>query len=413
MPNSPRPCADRTRRIPNAIALQRGLQSGSRETVTSRRYAIGTNPDVPCLPSAEGRGTRCFAEHSARRKTCRLLAPSSTFDNLFEPGLYVWGLPPFDDPESPLACNIGSLDEEETPFAHLVLGPYQSPTPRDPLRLVAKCLDISLVFDDYSRPENVALRFRVNNDKYIPSMDMMQDAARRVRNAASSIPEEFREAANNLVECAAVLKERKAKLNTIRARCSRISAFEKAARLLVRNTFYFAMYARRWAGPNTPYPISTHDTNRMVGRHKAISPALVGKAVHITAQGEVVLRDRRSDTETPADEVADGKANEMMYAYLRAIRTVGDAAEPRVREALVASLLSSIEAVPAVDGSHWPAEKTLWKCFFDGERSIAAASDCIRQESSVLLATCRMLLPYVYKSMPVWSRYEGRLDEVQ
>lgn len=401
-------CPERTRRIPDVIAKQRGLPRGSRETVSPQRYVVGTDdPAIPCV-RGEGRGTRCYAEHSPRRKHCRLLAPSA-FASRFRPGLHVRGLPPFDAEE--VVCNIGSLDDDDAPFATLILGPYPSPLARDPLRLVVKCLDFALLFDDFHHPENVALRFRVGNDKHIPSIDMMQGARQRLQEA--SVPRDYRGAVQNFVRCTDTLLERRRVLQSIRRRCAQSPPFERAARILVRNTFHFAMYARRWAGPGTPYPISKHETNRLVGRHKKISAALIDQAVHVTAGGEVVVRGRKGEDEPRADAVSDGKATEMMYAHLRAIHRVVEAADANVRNALVTNLLMSVDALPTVDGSHWPAEETLWECLFDSERSVAAATSCIRQQSNVLLCTCRLLIPYVYKAVPTWSRYEGVLDEVQ
>lgn len=376
----------------------------------SKRYVVGTGgPAVPCV-RGEGRGTRCYATHNQRRKHCRILAPSG-FVNMFKAGLYVRGLPPFDDPNAEVSCNIGSFDEDDTPFANLILGPYHSPNASDPLRLLVKCLDFSLLFDDFNYPENVALRFRIGNDKYIPSIDMMQLARQRLQ--AASVPRDYRDAAKNLIRCTDTLLERRRVLQSIRKRCAQSSPFEKAARLIIRHTFHFAMYARRWAGPGTPYPIHKKETNRLVGRHKEISVMLIDKAVDVTSGGDVVVRPRKSDTESRADSVSDGKATEMMYAHLRAIHQVVEAADANVRGALVTKLLMSVDALPTVDGEYWPAEETLWEALFDGDRSVAAATSCIRQQSNVLLCTCRLLTPYVYKAVPTWSRYEGMLDEVQ
>lgn len=411
MPREYSPCKGRTRRVPNTIALQRNWPVGSGETLLTGRYAPSGDPDVPCLPTEGAPGSRCFAEHSTRRKTCRWLAPADDYVNLFRPGLYLWGLPPFDTPDAPLFCDKGRLDDDETPFEHFVLGPYAVGNAKPP-RLRVKCIDFALVFESFDNPDNVVLRFQVNDDKYTPSVEMMTAFAAQLETHMRTIPSTLRGAARNAVACAQTLRARTATLKGIRTRCAQSPELERTFRLILRNTFFLAMYMRRWAGPGTAYPISQHETKRLVGRqYKPISDALVGKTPVVSRIGEVSLREWRPGNQR-ADTVKDGKADAMMDTYMRALHTCIEEANPRLRETLRAGLPLASDN-PTTDGSFWPMEKTLWECVFGREQSIATGDYCIRLYSNTLLNTCRMLLPYAYKSVPTWARYEGFPDQVQ
>jgi len=68
---------------------------------------------------------------------------------------------------------------------------------------------------------------------------------------------------------------------------------------------------------------------------------------------------------------------------------------------------------PTSDESHWPGSETLWEVLFGQTQSVSCGDVCIRQISSTLLDTCRLLATVLYRSPPVWMRYEGRLDEIQ
>lgn len=400
-------CTSTRRRVPNAVAVQRGLPLGSRETLPRTRYVV-RDDGAPCSPTTGGAAgqtkggvrTRCYGEHSPRRKTCRLLAPAPDFGNAYAPGLYVTGLPPLDDDGASLRCTRG--DEEDEEHGTLVLGPYATDRTDG---LAVKCMDLELVFEEFSHPENVALRFRVGNDRRIPSVEMMRRCARLV--ARHGLPKERRTQARNLVACADALQERGRTLQRLRTRCAQSAAFAREARRVLKHAFYFAMYARRWAGPGTPYPVTTRATNRRPGQHTAVSSDLVGKAVRATPAGEVVLRDARGgDDDDAADLVSEGKLSNMMYAHLRA-------AGVERETGLAPLLLLAVEGAPTVDGSYWARRETLHECLFTGDGSVASGKACIRQQSRALLETCLMLAHYVYRTPPAWMRLDDPLDDVQ
>lgn len=378
-------CPARQRYVPKALVVQRGLDPNvrHREQVDAVRFAVPPGPHHVCVRAEPGRRspgrTQCFAEHSPRRKNCRLLAADG-YDGS-----------PTDAPA--IAVNGDSL----------VFGPFAT----DQLNVRMKRVDVTTVFGIHRIPENVALRFTRGSDRVIPSVDMMVQMSSFSGPATSW--------ASNLRACARTLADRRVALVRLRQRCATSPLVQQAARRFLRNAFMFAMYSRRWAGPGTPYPVSTRETNRIVGRHKPVAESLVGMYKHVTSSGDVKLRETGEEADE-ADRTEDGKAIAMTEAHLlAAFNSIDGLVDANVRDFLVAHMVTGTP-VPTTDGVPWPADETLWDVLFAAPHSVAQQQDnatCIRQVSKTLLFTCTLLASYVYKTPPQWMRYEGSVDEVQ
>lgn len=374
-------CPARSRYVSATIATQRGLDPTRRhrEDLPAERYIV--SPGAVCARSRDRRG-RCFTEHNPRRKTCPLLSDDAI---VHEPGVYVSGVTPFED-------------DEDDAFETLIIGPY----PVDSRRVRVKRVDLMQVFANHAIPDNVAPRF-YSRDTIVPTVDMLRDHLART----TDVPEDHAECYANMRRCVRTLDERYTNLKEVKRRCARDPESLRACRRFLRNVFLFAMYARRWAGPGTAYPIASRDTNRNVGQHKPLSPSLRGKAVHVSRRGDVTMRD---DGDMPADEVDSGRAISMYYTYLRAARQSLE--DIPARDFLVSRLHLAIRQ-PTVDGTFWPAEELVWETLFAEDRSVATATTCTRQVSAALLRTCILLTPYLYRSTPQWMRFEGTLDDIQ
>ena len=230
---------------------------------------------------------------------------------------------------------------------------------------------------------------------------MMRDFEKDSTESTSPSSEHYT-CKENVKKCNDILDERFSKLRKLRDTCSRRKDYQNVSRRMLRNLFYFGMYARRWAGPGTPYAVATRETNRNVGQHKAISEELEGMTVYVSDLGEVTLRDQEDDDteEELATFIQDGKAMSMMNAYLLAcFNTIDNLKDSQMQQFIRSHMLSAVEFV-ATDGTYWPAEREVWDVLFGCESSVANAEYCIRQYSSTVLHSCKLLAPFSTKPNP-------------
>lgn len=383
--------------MPKAIVTQRGLDPSvrHRETLSPVRFASSPGKKV-CVPptSAHVGKTSCYAEHSARRKFCPLLSSNGRYSDVtHDPGLFVSGVTPYED-------------DNDSRLETLIVGPYA----KDSLNVVTKRVPFSQVFQNHHVPENVAPRFTSWRDSVIPSVKALRTFYDTLPPTPVGSDDFVRK--NHVRKCIEMLDERMEILGSLKRKCLQNADVLKVCRRVLRNVFMFAMYARRWAGPGTPYPITARETNRNVGHQKPISSELVGASVKVGALGEVTLVDYSEDYDA-ADDVSNGKAMSMMNAHLLATFNSIDTLPNATTRAFIIS--SFLVAIPqrTMDGSHWPSEETLWDILFGGGESVSAGTVCIRQISSLLVHTSNMMMPLFYKTQPQWMRYEGILDEIQ
>ena len=366
-----------------------------REDLDPQRFAVVQGAYVCTAPPPGYVGrTACYAEHSTRRKNCPLLSTKGDSENFkHDPGLYVNGLSPYDGDDA-FSGKEGQM---------LILGPYV----KDAQNVTIKRISFKTVFERHSDPDDVAPRFSMWKDSVIPSISMLTDTAKSLREVQTS-PVQMGE---NLKECSNQLLRRQAQLQHLKRMCNQRTDIMRVCRRMLKNVFFFAMYGRNWKGPGTPYPITNSQTNRKVTTDN-LSDDLVDMAVHVTDIGEVVLRERK-DGDNKADRVQAGKAMAMMDAYMLATCYAVDSLPNfKDRKFIIENVLIANRQLTA-DNTHWPAKEALWDTLFGGETPAKEATECILQISSTLLATCNMLTPVFYKTQPQWMRYEGVLDEIK
>ncbi|RPF81767.1 MAG: hypothetical protein CBC65_001890 [Rhodothermaceae bacterium TMED105] len=329
-----------------------------------------------------------------KRKNCPLLSSNGRYSDIaHDPGLFVSGVAPYED-------------DDDLLLETLIVGPYA----KDSLNVVMKRIPFSQVFQNHEFPENVAPRFTSWRDSVIPSVKALHDFYDAL--PPTPVGSSNFVCKTNVRKCLGILDKRMEILASLKRKCSQNPDVMKVCRRVLRNVFMFAMYARRWAGPGTPFPITARETNRNVGHQKPISSELVGASVKVSPLGEVTLVDYTEEYDS-ADDVSNGKAMSMMNAYLLAtFNSIDAVASSATRAFLISSLLVAIPQ-RTMDGSHWPSEEKLWDTLFGGEASVSSGTTCIRQVSSLLVHTSSMLMPLFYKTQPQWMRYEGILDEIQ
>lgn len=390
------PCPQRSRYVSASIASQRGLPPNvrHREILSPVRYSVGRGKVcVPPAPSHQGR-TACYAEHSPRRKRCPFLSSDGSHSDVSHPpGLYVSGVPPYES-------------DEDAVFETLILGPYV----KDRQSISMKRVPFTQVFENHFQPENVAPRFSSWRDGVIPSVSSL-------RSFYDSLPptppgSDASGLKQNVRKCLSILETRVSLMNALKRRCSQNEPLLRVLRRLFRNVFLFSMYARRWAGPDTPYPISRREANRNVGSQKPVSPSLVGSSIKVSRKGDVFVVPF-DDSLEPSDEVQSGKVMSMMNSYLYSVYLCIESLEREEWKVLLKTSLFLAIPKPCLDGSYWPSHELLWDSLFCERASVSAGTTCIRQISSDLLHTCELLLPIAYKTRPNWMRYEGSIDEIQ
>ena len=208
-----------------------------------------------------------------------------------------------------------------------------------------------------------------------------------------------------------VLRSRELVLQRLSRLCLQDSAVQRSCRRLLRNLFMFAMYARRWAGPGTPYPIIDADTRRLVGKHKDVSEELLRRSPEISAAGNVVLSHRRGGS--GSNDVEFGKLVGMidahLYGIVNSVESIGD----ETVKTFLQNHLPLALVQPTTDESFWPSHELLWDVLFRDDKCVANQEVCSRQVSESLLATCTLLGRYLYKATPQWMVYEHTVDYIQ
>ena len=472
------PCKDHKRRLPVYKSKQRGLPKGSSETLHRRRYEV-RGDGIPCRPveeTAPGR-TRCYAptEHSKRRKTCTLLVDPDQFPPEFKPGLYLYGGPRMAQHGVDFVCN--AMDWETTfqdvqidtratinrttgalhpgKFDVAVLGPYVDPVTE---RLTLRCVQMSAFDVDQigrgatgSNLVTFGQMFSTNQDYEagftpVPTAAMLHEfqgdlesAELRLRldDGDQELIKQFAELSNILVNIRGQLRTRDTALNDLRRLCDGdANDFERRARLMARLFFELALYSRRWAGPDRPFPIST-------------LPAVVGTAANPLSEklrGRYAIPSVNGVKLHKADNAGYGTLREASqvdeYGMLRRMQQAcGESilmifrtftpAQKRVVRATMAlgyqmyeidgsGFWQSFDEVNRTNGNPpvmgGPFQLDVFQMYFGttvnpelyAHSSVqGTGSYCVQIASSMLGRTIITLLPYLYKNRPTWAAHEG------
>ena len=252
----------------------------------------------------------------------------------------------------------------------------------------------------------------------MPTIAMMiayRDATPTQRNTPQGMtgPEltDLRQSVTGIID---ELQRRRTRMDELTERCRTNSALRASVRLILVNTFYFGMYVRRWAGPDTPYPVRKADTSRKVGTQgKPVSQKLQNMRVRTNGKGRVMLKPIGMVTEgPPARRVnTEGRLDSMEDVCLRGIREAFDAIpNAQHREFVRHRLLVANDYVVSADGLPWPSEDSL----FDEQANIAieveSDAGCVRKVSDRFINTFEIYWRCAYATRPPWSRYEGWME---
>lgn len=385
------PCNPRERYVPKALAVQRELDPTRRhrEAVTPLRFQLNPGSSV-CVPPPDSstRNTRCYAEHSSRRKHCPLLSADGSFARMshLTPAMYL-----VDGNDAITAQACGAQSEP-----HIVVGPF----PSSPTDVRFLCLGLHGVSSSSTKPEAFSRQF----DDILPSIEWMQapvdmlDApTRRTRDAVAT-----------LAACTAELSRRQRPLVELRRRCDRDSTLQRVMRLFLRHVFFAAMYARRWAGPGAPYPVTAQAVHSVVGgTRKPISDDLVGMWVLPKRSGIVSFYEDHAESDPSArraDTVVRGRLENMMWAHLSgAFHALDTLPDETLRSWLTGNIPAALPK-RTTDNSYWPSSTRLCTQLFDQEIS--------PHMSTRVLSACHLLSQHLYRSQPQWMRTDGVIEAV-
>lgn len=434
MPGRPRsrsPCTPQKRRLPNYKADARGQPRGSKETLERRRYV--QDPDASVCRIAhgayEGR-TACYNEtsHSARRKTCRLLAPDEEWTNNFPPGLHLWGTGVFVGPAArTLVCTSTDMvmyDTEDIDTALLddpprfsltILGPYPHPVTH---KLVVKCLPTgnldSAVINRHSLAGCFETMERDERGIMVPSLTMMKDFLRTADE--NGCPYSF----TTMRLIVAEMDKEEEDREELAKLCDADAASLTGVRAVLRNYFEAALYFRRWGGPGRPY--ATNTVFDVVGsRSNPISMKLKDKTLSDGFEADFV-------------DPVEGRLIYMEQDALNKVLKAYDALPQPVQRALQSCMRLGM-GYRCIDGSgYWMTVRDVYAdgnprdikinlfdmCFGTRDNNprnfVAVVSIqgtqtyCVQVGSLLILRSVLTMLPYVYKSTPNWAKTDGEFD---
>ena len=435
------PCAPKSLRVPNWKADQRQQPRGSRETVLQHRYVVRTD-GAPCVRSdgmrRSGQRTRCFKEgdHSHRRKTCRLLVAGEDFDHDFPQGMHLSGVGALRS--RGFACNLKDLydirngkpvsktihmGDATDAYAVTVLGPCLH-VRSGVLQIL--CAGTAAFVNTAGDPSNIAAHFskpikiKVNSKgtvknqeiRYAPTLPMLRAWHRRLVDveAPGNPPDDAVGVAAAMQPAIDKLADRFRMLQALQSRCNLDKRLCEQARIVLRNTFQVGMYARRWQGPGTPYPVPW--VGKVGTASRPVSDELVGQFAALTPSGAVRFSDvNRASDGLQADHVnGEGRLDFLENKHLGGAYAALDVLSAQQKEFLKTHMLACLETTYCIDGTHWPSDETLFdvlELVCTGLRT--DTSSCLRRNSLHMIRSCEMLARFVYKTEPTWMKYEGFL----
>lgn len=434
MPSS-RPCSEQRQRLPNWKAVQLGKPIGTVVTTPRSRYVL--SPSSPCAMTASsstrGQRTRCFSplDNRSKRKQCTLLSPTADFPNLFPSGLHLSGVGVLRD--HAFTCNYSdrvemeqyhvSLEDSIDPYVVTVLGPFPNV---DTNRLMILCtatinfsaltseidpLSFATVFTTYvSGKDPVSGKSTREAVRYVPTLQMLRNWSDALNEGARQLPVDLRAIPRGASRLVSLMETQFAHLEDLKRECAAHPELRSTARTIVRNLFTMAMYARRWQGPGTPYPIQ--NSGKVGTQRRPVSESLRGKYSALMPTGSVRISERKVNSNyAEADFVnSEGRLevleSQHLLGAMRALKRL-----PQVQqEFLETKMRASLETVYCVDGTFWPShEVTLVDLANLVLLGLNDDRSCLRRNSMHIATTCKMLCPYVYASEPTWIKYEGLL----
>lgn len=436
-PRRKSPCSPQSRRIPKYKQLARNLPANARETLPRHRYqAHGENK--PCRVvgnDAEGR-TACYnpKAHSMRRKTCQLLVDPSNPLHDFEPGLYLVPGPRFQD--ETLVCTavdiiMGSNDDVDTrqgPPTNpvVVLGPFVHPITG---YLTVKCILLSAL-EDANSISSFGQAFQTldmsERGAMVPDRDMIVQLAQDVHQSTVPNGPQIR---THLLHVANELTRNETYLENLDDACSADGHFQKRVRTICKCFYEMALYFRRYAGPGRKIPLGLlHDVG---AASNPLSSALEGMFVTSTLAG---VRVSANGSGHSADFVMqpEGTLTNMSQAHANSILMIYDTFSEQEKH-LVRNAFNLGTPFRIINGNgrfYLDNEdpnrdgNVLYinlfdMCFgvpggrFDATVSVHGTRTYCVQIAAIQIIRCmQTVLPYLYRSRPVWALADGEFDNV-
>lgn len=420
------PCKTSSRRLPNWKADARGVPRGRREQVVPRRYVVSPDPSVPC-EEHDGTGggrTGCYAEHSKRRKSCRLLGMPASMPVNFSPNLYVYGLtPPFEGPDRiDLACSTFDpimyetiqYDSRREPIPDgsvVVLGPYATGERGTTLKCIPVDLLQAMSGDADGDVQMLGSRFEVEigprkYDSRVPNEQMLYDCVQTLEFHGIRMGGMIVSAVVTLLRNEQYRKQMELHLSRDES-----GLLQRKVRLLARLFFHLAMYLRRWAGPGRPYPIAYDRTRDNVGSPtNPVSASLRGKSVVAGSSGVRVVKQTHSLPAADDLSSGTGRLEQMENAHLRAIsdvlETLSEEDQAYVRLAFKSGTRYEMVGEDGFSSGYWTTTDSLVDMCLSPVHSVAAGDRCIRMTSADILYGVLTVIPHLYATPPTWTRFE-------
>lgn len=448
------PCSPQTRKLPKYKTLARDLPANSTETVGRHRYRVNLlGPDRPCDLIAQhnqvvpGR-TTCYAPtaHSTRRRTCQLLVDPQNPTHDFKPGMYLVPGPRL-DPGDNVVCTAVDMIMYDTENVDtrlrppnqpiVVVGPYVHPVTK---LLTIKCVPLSSlngvttinqfgqIFQTLDMSERGAM---------VPTPDMIDEFIRR--DLRVSTAPNARSIAQNLVPIYEKLSYNDTVLEKLDDMCARNPVLQKKVRTICKCFFEMALYFRRYAGPGRKIPL---DLLQGVGHaSNPLSPSLRGKFVRSSMTGVRIVSEGTGESNA-ADFVMqpEGTLTNMSQAHADSILMINDSLTYSQKRALheafkLGTPFRMIDRrtgfssfyLDSTDPNRYNGNPEHFVlnifniCFgspsFNGGFYAVASvhgtrTYCVQIAAIQILRTVQTILPYIYKSRPMWAAADAEFDNV-
>lgn len=317
----------------------------------------------------------------------------------------------------------------------VVLGPFVHPVSG---RLVVKCILLSAL-EETETIGSFGQAFQTTNMSergvMVPDRDMILDLKQDIE--ASNPPHRDR-LVSNLDSVVSHLIRNDKHLEDLDDYCSTNPDFQKRIRSMCKCFYEMALYFRRYAGPGRKVPL---DLLQGVGDvANPLSQSLEGKSVTSTMTG-VRLSANAAGQSRAADFVMqpEGTLTNMSQAYAQSILMIFDSFSPEQRRIVHRAFylgtpfrivngngrfyLDSVD--PNIYNGNSPdMQINLFDmCYGNGsddnvrefyaEASVhGTRTYCVQIAAIQIVRTVQTILPYIYRSRPVWALVDGEFDNV-
>ena len=375
-----------------------------------------------------------------------------------EPGFYLYGSPRFQKMGPLFTCrHMSEQNLEMSTLRHtddlevgsfFILGPYKDPSTG---RLMVRCMDIQR-FDirELMDIDNLGTAFlhTLPNSDYaekitpVPNADMLDKAAGDCRWAQHSphvnitmdgtfrFP--WRQLATKFDEYADQIDRDTESRNQFHIYCLADTVFARKMKRLARIAWEYALYGRQWAGPDRKTPVTTLAGSVANNPRNPLSQKIKNRYVRATPDGPK-LSNTANEYSLAAWE-GDGLSmlTNMVYASAESIVLLYESLADREREMCRSVWGMGLPFWMIDDSGYWVSFKEVNHSNGNGlnfplnifsqmggrpgagrsglvaTHSVVGDGDyCIQIASSHMGRIVLTMIPYLFKSRPMWSRGDG------